>query len=170
MTTSTERKTMDWHAIGDLEAAGDVKTLADALRNLITITDKATTSAQAAANARQEYVPTTLCKDELYRAMDTALRGEPYDPWGRELAIEEYDDDLPEPDPAEGTDYRPLARTLQYADDQWNLHADSDDYDPEDETNSYTVFVAKIVQSSLDADARLRAQPVELRGNDSDGA
>jgi hypothetical protein len=168
MTTSipaSAARVMNWRTVAELEAAGDVKTLADALRNLITVTDHATNAAQAAANARQEYVPTTLHKDDLYAAMDAALRGEPYDPSGRALYVEDDEDDLPEPDPTAGTDYRPLARVLRYADDQWSLHADSDDYDPEQD--DYTVYVAKCAQSLLDADAALRAKPVELRGTEA---
>lgn len=163
-------RVMNWRTVAELEAAGDAKTLAEALRNLITITDHATSGAQSAANARQEYVPTTLHKDDLYRAMDTALTGEAYDPHGRALYIEDDEDDLPEPNPAEGTDYRPMARALQVADDQWSSHADSDDYEPESETDTYSVFVAKMVQSILDADAVSRAKPVELRGPGSEAS
>lgn len=56
MTTSIPAgavRVMNWRTIAELEAAGDVKTLADALRNLITVTDHATTAAQGAANARR---------------------------------------------------------------------------------------------------------------------
>jgi hypothetical protein len=161
-TESTPRRTMTWRVINELEAGGDIATLAAALRNLILITDHATSGAQAAANARQEYVPTILYKDDLYQAMDTALRGEPYDPYARPVTFDdEFEEQLEEPDPADGTDYRPLARALQMADDQWNRHADGDNFDPDED---YIVWVAKEAQAYLDSDQKARDQPVELRG------
>jgi hypothetical protein len=72
----SERRVLDMKAINDLHALGDIDTLAQALRNIIVVTDDATTSAQAAARARQEYVPTTLGKDTLYRALDAALNAD----------------------------------------------------------------------------------------------
>lgn len=72
----SEKRIMDLHAINALHAAGDIDTLAQALRNIITVTDEATSSAQAAARQMQEYVPTTLGKDSIYRALDAAFDAE----------------------------------------------------------------------------------------------
>lgn len=161
----THPRVMNERVINELEASGDIATLAAALRNLIVVTDHATSGAQAAANARQEYVPTTLYKDDLYRAMDAALRGGPYEPRGSSLATfdDEFEEELDEPDPAGGTDYRPLARALRFADDQWEMFQNSISAEQDPEAN-YIVWVAQAAQSYLDSDQAARNRPVEMRG------
>lgn len=163
----TERPVMDEKTIDQLAKDGDASRLAQALRNIIKCTDEATHAAQAAANARQEYVPTVVYKDALYQAMDTALRDEPYQPGGYGFATEEMDEfapDLPEPDPADETDYRPLALWLMCADQQWDMQVDHGDIDPDSE--NYWAFVAQFTQHGLDVDKQKREQPPELRSAD----
>lgn len=173
MTTSTtSRSAMDEAAVNRLEASGGIATLASALRNIIAVTDEATHAAQAEANQRQEYVPTVLFKDGIYRAMDAALRGEQFKPGQcSELAVfdEEFDEEeahLPAPDPADGTDYRPLARALRVADDEWAAFQNSISAE-QDPDADYFVFVAQFAQQLLDSDAEARRRPVELRDKEA---
>lgn len=80
MTADAPRRALDEATINELESAGDIAALARALRNVIVITDEATRSAMAAARERQEYVPTTLLKDSIYRALDAALTPDAFVP------------------------------------------------------------------------------------------
>lgn len=162
MTTPNPRR-MNWQAIADLEARGDAAALATALRNIITLTDDATHAAQAAATAWQEYVPTVVYKDDVYRAMDTALRGEPYEVRMPSLAT--FDDEAAAYEPT--TDNKALARAIEYAHDMWGQYEDSDGFDP---ATDYCSWIADAVQSWLSADEKARAKPAEVRGPAADVA
>lgn len=70
------RDVLDHRMICELEAHGDIETLARALRNVVKVTDDATSAAQAASRHSEDYVPTAIRKGDIYQAMDKALRGE----------------------------------------------------------------------------------------------
>lgn len=156
---TTTQPVMNWQAINELANASDTVTMATALRNIILVTDKATEDAQSAANARQEYVPTVLHKDALYRALDAALRSESYDPrdHGQVLADDEGED----PYQPENTPNKALARALFWAHEWWDRYVDSDDFD--EDTDQF-VWIADEVTRMVAADEAARAQPTEKRG------
>lgn len=158
MTTPPVHRTLDWATVAELEKACDIDTLANALRNIITLTDDATHAAQAASRARQEYVPTVVFKDGIYRAMDTALAGERYDVRGGNLATF-FDEDSYEPTT---NDNKALARAIQFANEMWDQAVDNGDVDSI--TTDYSSWIADFVQNNLDSDAKARAKPVEVRG------
>jgi hypothetical protein len=120
------------------------------------LTDAATRTAQAASNAQQEYVPTIVYKDDIYRALDTALTGEPYNVRGTSLATVGED-----PDGEPVGDNKALARGIRFANEQWDMYADSDDFDPATE---YYSWIADRALAWVRLDEKARAQPVELRG------
>jgi hypothetical protein len=76
-TTPTDRQVMDERQIIALHEAGDIDTLAAALRNVIRCTDHATRGAQEQARQMEEWVPVVLDKGEIYRALDHALAADP---------------------------------------------------------------------------------------------
>lgn len=151
---------MDLAAIERLEAAGDTVTLATALRNVIAVTDDATEAAMEEALQRQEYVPVVLHKDAIYRALDTALRGEPYEPDGG-LVFEE--DELPEPDPEDDPNARPLARALKHADSEWEMFQNSISAEQDPDVD-YHLFVAREALRYLADDTDAQQRPIDLRG------
>jgi hypothetical protein len=150
-TPAPARRTMDENEINRLEQSGDTATLARALRNLIVVTDDATRGAQAAAHERQEYVPTTLHKDDIYRALDVAHSEDATAAW-RANPSGFYD--LAEEDPG-GSDSDDIGNAYRAALAVMEQHDDWDDDLPSrfttEQAQRFTSAAVELVGSLYDA-------------------